>query len=364
MSEILASYYSMKNQKRIIVVLGVYRSGTSALMKSLEVMGVRLPDPSEVRFNIFNEKGYWEDLDFFSFNLKLTQAAAVLEGRRREIMPLTEKEVDFLCEQGFFEKASQLLLEKLSGSEALGIKTSSFSILLPFWKKVFEKCNVKASFVIALRNPLNVVASIEAAQEIIGKQDHQKSFWIWISYMLSSLEQTEGYERVLVDYDELLKDPAREIERIAHACQLEMIDERLQTYCDDFIDRSLCHFHGEQDRFLEDGSCRAFAVEMYEKLYPVAKGVSDFQELKSSLEKWRAPFLLAEPLLVLVEKAEYEVKKIQATLQEREQIITSLHAQVNEQMHSLANCYTTVHQRNLQVAALMKEKAVISQRSG
>ena len=48
----------MKNQKRIIVVLGVYRSGTSALMKSLEVMGLRLLDPSEVRFNIFNEKGY------------------------------------------------------------------------------------------------------------------------------------------------------------------------------------------------------------------------------------------------------------------------------------------------------------------
>ena len=65
MNEILASYYSMKNQQRIIVVLGVYRSRTSALMKSLEVMGLRLLDPSEVRFNIFNEKGYWEDLDFF-----------------------------------------------------------------------------------------------------------------------------------------------------------------------------------------------------------------------------------------------------------------------------------------------------------
>ena len=252
----------------------------------------------------------------------MTQAAAVFQGRRREIMTLAKKEVDFLCKQGFLEKASQLLLEKFSDSR-----------------------------LIALRNLLNVVASIEAAQEIIGKQDHQKSFWIWISYMLSSLEQTEGYERVLVDYDELLKDPARKIERIAHACQLEIIDERLQTYCDDFIDCSLCHFHGEQDRFLEDGSCRVFAVEMYEKLYPVAKGVSDFQELKSSLEKWRAPFLLAESLLILVEKAEYEVKKIQVILQEREQIITNLHAKVNEQMHSLASCYTTVHQRNLQGAA-------------
>ena len=343
----------MKNQKRIIVVLGVPRSGTSALMKALEVMGVSLPDAEAVAFNKFNEKGYWEDLDFFSFNLKLLEAVGDLKNQRRNILTLTEKEVSFLCEQGFLEKASRLLLEKLSDSALLAIKTSSFSILLPFWKKVFEKCKVSFSFVIALRNPLNVVASVEAAQEIIGKQGRQKSFWVWISYMLSSLEQTEGYERALVDYDELIKHPACQVERIARACQLEIIDERLQAYCDDFIDRSLCHFHGEQDPFLEDGSCRAFAVEMYEKLFSVARDLVDFQKENHSLEKWREQFLLAEPLLLLVEQGEYEVKKIKETLYEREQIISNLHEKVNKHMHSLAGCYTTIHQQNLQIASFV-----------
>ena len=343
----------MKNNKQIIIVLGVYRSGTSALTKGLEVMGVELPDPAKVSFNTFNEKGYWEDQDFFFFNLELIQALGALENRRRNILPLTAKEVDFLCEQGFLEKASQLLREKVPASAPLGIKTSSFSFLLPFWKKVFQECGVQASFVIALRSPLSVVASIEAAQEIIGKQDQEKSFWVWISYMLSCLEHTEGERRVLVDYDELLQAPAREIEKIANALELKINPERLQAYCQDFIDSSLCHFSKNQTRFFQDQFCCTFAIQIYEWLFRVAKDEIGFEDLKKSHKIWKEQFFLTESLLVLVEKMAYEVRIFKATLQGREQIIANLHKTVTKHMHSLAECYKTIHGQTLQIASLV-----------
>ena len=345
----------MKNKKRIIVVLGVYRSGTSALMKSLEVMGIPMMDFSKTYFNEYNEKGYWEDNDFFSLNMNLRTTLVAFRNHSQAFMPLTEKEVNFLCEQGFFEKASELVLKKLleSAPAPLGIKDPKFSVLLPFWKKVFKECGAQVSFLISLRNPLDVVASIDAAQELVGKHHYEKSFWIWISHILSCLEHTDGYERLLVDYDELVQDSARQVRRIAHAFRLEINEEELPAYCHDFIDHSLRHFHGEQDHFLNENFCRSFAMEMYEKLLSVAKDEVEFQKLKNSFEKWREQFLSANALLVLAEKNEYEMEELRQTVKEREQAIYELNKTVNKHMHSLAGCYSTIHQRNVQLASLV-----------
>lgn len=349
----------MENKKRVIVVLGVYRSGTSTITKGLQVLGVRLPDPKTVTFNKFNEKGYWEDQDFILFNLELLKALSSLEQRHRDILTLTSREVVFLEEQGFLEKASQLLLEKVSDLQPLALKTSSFSILLPFWKKVFEACDIQASFVIALRNPLSIVASVEQAQEMLGKQDQEKSFWVWISYMLSCLEHTAGYERLFVSYDNLLKAPACEIQRMADVFELKINDQVLKSYCDDFIDCSLRHFNGEENQLFKNSFCQTFSVEIYEKLFRVAKGEMKFSDLKNFLKKWKKQFLLAESLLILVEKVEYDAKKIQEMLGEREIIISNLHGKVNQHIYSLAECYKTIHQQNLQIASLLEKNVPV-----
>lgn len=337
----------MKNNQRMILVLGAYRSGTSVLTKSLETLNVRLSEHSEITFHDFNEKGDWEDLKFSSFNAKLLKALGVFEERSREIISLTEQEINFLEEQGFFEKASQLVLERLSSSTPFGIKDPKFCLLLPFWKKVFQTCGVRVSFLIALRNPLNVVASMEAAHRILGKYDHEKSFWIWISYLFNSLEETEGYERILVDYDELLRGPVHQAGRIAKACDLEIQQELLQNYCDDFIEASFRHFHREESNILKNSFCRTFAIEMYETLLRVAKDEINFEDLKNSLEKWRASLFEAHSLLVLVEKKEYEMEQLRKTIREREQTILSLSQASNEQLQTMRSFYNTAHQQNL-----------------
>lgn len=348
----------MKNKKRVILVLGVPRSGTSAITKSLEVLGVKLPELEKVAFNKFNEKGYWEDEDFFFFNLQLLNVLEPLEHRRRNLVSLTKKEVLFLEEQGFVEKASQLLLGKISDAKPLAIKTSSFSPLLPFWKKVFQQCAVQTSFVIALRNPFSVVASIQAAQEIIGKQDHEKSFWIWFSYMLSSLKETEGHQRLFIDYDQLIENPALQIQRMAHVFELEVNEELLRDYCDNFIDRSLCHFQEKENQLFNNQPCCDLGVEMYEALLKTAQDELSFQDLKTACKKWRDQFLLAESLLILVEKMACEIRSFKKLLCEREKKISTLLETTTKQGHSLLECYKTIHESNLQLASLMMGKKV------
>ncbi len=344
----------MNNKNRVILVLGVHRSGTSALTKGLEAMGISL-GTSLIPPNIFNEKGYWEDVDFHELNLEMLDS---FESRLRRILPLSEEEAVLLCERGFLTKASQLLLKKLPSSQPLGIKDPRFSILLPFWKKVFKECNVDASFVIALRNPL----SVAACQEQFQNQHREKSFWIWISYLLTCLEHSEGNNRILVDYDELLKNPKHQIQRIARTLALDVSPELLQAYCFAFIDPSLRHFYGEKDTLLQKNFCRAFALEMYEKFLAVARDEISFKELQDFSQKWKAQFSPLESLLALEEKNNLSIQNLIQTNQqlhktntERLKTIIELNKTIMEKFNFVTELHQAIEQRDRHIALLTQK---------
>ena len=59
------------SSKKIIVVFGMHRSGTSALTRGLQTMGVDLGDNLMPPVSGNNDKGFWEDLDINALNLEM-----------------------------------------------------------------------------------------------------------------------------------------------------------------------------------------------------------------------------------------------------------------------------------------------------
>ena len=59
----------MKNNK-LIVVLGMHRGGTSAIVRGLEVLGVHLGD-NLLSAQLDNPTGFWEDRDVLRLNEEL-----------------------------------------------------------------------------------------------------------------------------------------------------------------------------------------------------------------------------------------------------------------------------------------------------
>ncbi len=307
----------MLGQPRIIIVLGVRRSGTSALVKGLETMGVSIVDQASTPFNSFNEKGYWEDLEVHHFNMKLTQALEPLEHRRRSILSLSEEEVDFLCDQKFLEQGCHLMMSRLSStSQSLGFKDPRFSILLPFWKKVFQECKISVSFVIALRDPNSTVTSMKAFGQVAEELNvsNEKFLWVWIAGLLGILEASEGEERILVDYQELLKQPAFEMNRIANAFQLKAREDLLASYSSHFIDPVLCHFKEGIEFYRGVTEDHQFAFEIYQQLAKVAKDQISLVQLEPLREQWSARLSAAQILLTLAEKNEQLILLLQTAL--------------------------------------------------
>jgi hypothetical protein len=291
-------------------------------------------------------RDYWEDLEFRNFNDSLLDA---LGERLRRILPVTEEEIVLLSQQGFFTQACNLLREKTSTSNLVGFKDPKCSLLLPFWKKVFQECQIHFSCIIALRDPSSVVASNKPHCHI---EHEELSLWMYLSYLLSCLEHSEGHERLLVDYHELLKDPEQQMRRIATAFELTLRPKALQTYCHDFIDSSLCHFQKEKTCFRTCHFHQQFAIEIYKTLLPMAREQTAFHAATIPLQQWKQQFSKATSLLVLTEKNNFTIQQLEQIMMERRKTMSHLGKRTNKSSHSIAGLCQTLHQRNLQLAFL------------
>jgi len=222
------------SQRLLAVVLGMHRSGTSAVTRALPVVGVELGDRLMPPVAGDNDKGFWEDLDVNALNNEVLEVlgadwdtpgvptAAALE--REELAPLRARGVD-------------LLRGRMTGRDAFGIKDPRLSRLLFFWKPIFRQLDLRVVYLLAVRNPLSVARSVGTRNDF----SEEKSYRLWMEHTLGALVETHGEARLCMDYDELVLDPARQVRRIARFVQRAIDEAACQEYVAQFLDPQLRH---------------------------------------------------------------------------------------------------------------------------
>src|SRR5260370_33453248 len=125
-------------RQRLIVVLGMHRSGTSTLTRALQAMGVELGSRLMPPVEGNNDKGFWEDLDLYELNIEMLGA---LKRDWHYLAPVGEDFVELLCGKGLLSRAEELLRLKVGQSPVFGFKDPRVSMLIPFWQRVFARCH-------------------------------------------------------------------------------------------------------------------------------------------------------------------------------------------------------------------------------
>jgi len=199
--------------KRVIVVLGMHWSGANAIVRALQVAGVdfgaSLPGmPRSAHKNRF------EDPDFLRINEKLFQ---LFSSSGDSLEPIARDELKSEKIDGLKKEAVALLGERTKSPGIFGMKDPRVVRLLPFWREVFERCKLDASYVIALRNPLRISKTLA----VRNKFPVEKAHYLWMAHVLPSVLETTGSLRVVVDYDRLVDQPATEVQRMAQALKVE-----------------------------------------------------------------------------------------------------------------------------------------------
>src|SRR5690554_4233258 len=221
------------SKKRIIVVLGMHRSGTSAITRAVVAAG------ADVGENLLpagkdNPRGFWEDRDFVNFNERLL---GVLGASYDSLFLLPEGFEQDSQIQALELEAVVMLRDKLADTALFAIKDPRTCRLLPFWQRVFGHLQAKVDYVIAVRNPLSVAQSLKRRDGFLERKSH----WLWLQHYVGAVTATDNENRVLVEYDRLMADPEPELERMCAALGLTLDQAGVGEYIDNFLSPDLRH---------------------------------------------------------------------------------------------------------------------------
>lgn len=232
---LLLMHGAIQNQ-RIVVVLGMHRSGTSALTHGLSCLGIDLGDNLLEPAKNNNPKGFFEDADINSLNVEILEYLGLNWDSTTPITieDLTKPEIN-----QFLTKAILLIQEKLSGKLIFGLKEPRIARLFPFWQRVFAYFKLPIDYVFACRNPLSIADSLNKRDNI----PLEKSYDLWLQYVIPCFIQAQQLIKVVVDYDLLMKNPRRELMRIGRQLNIPINDNdpSLRKYCVNFLDQQLRH---------------------------------------------------------------------------------------------------------------------------
>lgn len=286
-----------KPDKKLIVVLGMHRSGTSVIARGLQVLGVELGDrlmpPSEGN----NSKGFWEDVDINALNIEMLQ---FLKIDWHSLTPIQASDVNRVCQSGYLQRAQDLLEYKSTAVKRFAFKDPRVAKLLPFWNEVFAQSQISVDYVLVIRHPLSVCSSLAKRDGF----DFEKSHLLWLEHVIGSLAGTEGKNRILVDYDLFMQTPAAELTRIAEELRLSVDSAELRRFQNEFLDPALQHTVYQLDDLTRDSTSPPLVQEVYSTLLEYAAGHFSLEDpaLKNKITKWDTEFARLSPTLAFIDK--------------------------------------------------------------
>ncbi|HTQ19160.1 sulfotransferase family protein [Mycobacterium sp.] len=200
----------------ILFVLGVNRSGTSALARVLSLCGGTLP-PGLVGAMQDNPLGHWEPREANYLN------ETILQRHHSTMFDPTLR----LQEEGAFdadEKAAWInqirayLTTLPAAPRVVVIKDPRITALSDLWFGAARLAGFDVVAAITVRHPQEVVASVAkrspASPELSGA--------LWLKYNLLAERQTRAVPRVFVEYTNLLDDWRKEMKRISAALGIDL----------------------------------------------------------------------------------------------------------------------------------------------
>ena len=183
----------------------MHRSGTSALSRALNLLGGDMP-PRLIEADQWNAAGYWESKPIKDLNEEMLVSGG---GEWSEWLEFNPDWFKSSAVQRFRDRAIELVGSEFTDSPLFIFKDPRLSILMPFWRSIFDELGIDQVAIHPLRNPVEVARSLERRNNFLMS----KGVLLWLRYTLDGERGTRGLRRIFTTFDDLLEDPAGLIER-------------------------------------------------------------------------------------------------------------------------------------------------------
>ena len=120
--------------KQLIVVLGMHRSGTSAITRGLKVLGVELGDKLIAAVEGDNSKGYWEDSDLNTLNIEMLYS---IGSDWHNLTPIDHFDVEHYVKKATFLRPPSYYMTSSKITTSLALKTQGWQSYCHFGPQSF-----------------------------------------------------------------------------------------------------------------------------------------------------------------------------------------------------------------------------------
>jgi hypothetical protein len=275
-------------RRKVVIVAGSGRSGTSLMAGILKSLGLHVPQP-EVDANTSNPMGFGEPqwvVDFHETLLKRVivgtadgrpsawfdaGAAGTREHNRTEL--------------------TAWLSEQFEVSESLVIKDPRVSWFLGLWRVAAVRCGASTSTITMLRPPAEVVGSKNAYYG--GRQGDISRLAGWVNVMLCTERATRGSARAFVRYHDLLDDWTKTVVRLGEELDLSEIADagtgKMQEV-HGLVDPALRRVRISMDDLSVPDGLRRVAEDTWDQLNLLAEPDGDNTDVHAALDELRRAY--------------------------------------------------------------------------
>ncbi len=231
-------------RRKLVIVSGAGRSGTSTVAGSLAHLGYVVPPP-ELKANAANPRGYFEPTWAISFHKRLLTKASI---HTMDARPWAGDLVEKAAASGTFQQQLTSRLEQaFEAGDHLVVKDPRAFWARRLWLEAARVAGAQTSFLTMLRHPAEVIGSRDTYYGSKKDEDERIARLIrnlagWVNATLVNERTSRGHTRAFVRYGDLLSDWRSALSAVDTALGLGLPESQLSSSThaiDEFIDPSL-----------------------------------------------------------------------------------------------------------------------------
>lgn len=310
-----------------LIVLGMHRSGTSAVAGVLNLMGAYFSSPElALPADPTNPKGYWERRDVIITNKTVMEKSGATWHNISQFDPF---HISQDLQQEFKTHANPII-QSLNQHQQWLLKDPRLCLTLPLWQPLLHQPII----LLVYRCPLQIAQSLE-------KRNHfplPVGLALWEKYMLQALQYSQNMPRILLNINDLIQNPQQSVKTLYqqlkdHGAQGLFLPS--EAVLQDFIQPH--YLHQQRSEHLQKQYLTLQQLELMQSF--IDKTILNWQTM---------PAISGNAAAVLKEhdnlaKYQQDIQQLKTALAEKEEQITLLYQNIHKLVHWLCGLYEDVN---------------------
>jgi hypothetical protein len=273
--------------RQAVLVLGMHRSGTSAVAGALHLLGVQ-PPKFMIPAAADNPSGFFEAFSVLGVNDWILHASG---STWYDSLGFTGDALDARTRGIALALINFSLIGEFADARLLLLKDPRLCLLLDFWLPVLAATGIAPSALLVLRHPGDIVASLQRRENY----PPALTLAMWMQHTLAAEAASRDLPRSFIAYDALLHDWRGGLVRIGRQAAIEWPRslDAVEPEMPRFLDTALRHHRQPVSAAPQQGTLAAFASDAYQTMLELGDDPANpvhlrrLDEIRATFTHWR-----------------------------------------------------------------------------